>query len=74
MLRLTSSTTSTKASFFLYFTSPLLQFVAPVAWDVIFEEASYTSTYKEAPSQTFEEKELTALSDAVEDTILSVVI
>lgn len=72
MLKLINSTTSTKASFFLYLTSPRLQFIAPVAWDVIFEEASYNFTQRN-PIETFT-KELTALSDAIEDTMLSVVI
>ena len=35
--RLTFSTTSTNASFFLYFTSPLRQLIAPVICDVSFE-------------------------------------
>lgn len=42
ILRLTVSTTSTNASFFLYFTSPLRQFVAPVACVVIFDDSSCT--------------------------------
>lgn len=50
MLRLTVSTTSTNASFFLYFTSPLLQLVAPVACDVIFDDSSYT--YQDDATQT----------------------
>jgi len=40
MLRFTVSTTSTNASFFLYFTSPRRQLVAPVACVVIFEDSS----------------------------------
>ena len=42
MLRLTVSTTSTNASFFLYLTSPRRQLVAPVACTVILEDSSYT--------------------------------
>ena len=38
--RFTVSITSTKASFFLYFTSDLLHDVFPVAWMVILEESS----------------------------------
>ena len=40
MLRLTVSTTSTKASFLRYLTSFLLHDVAPVAWIVIFDASS----------------------------------
>ena len=40
ILKLTVSTTSTKASFFLYLTSARRQLVVPVAWDVIFEDSS----------------------------------
>ena len=42
LLRLTVSTTSTNASFFLYLTSARLQLVAPVAWVVIFDDSSYS--------------------------------
>ena len=40
MLKLTVSTTSTNASFFLYFTSARRQLVTPVAWLVILEDSS----------------------------------
>lgn len=41
MIRFTVSTTSTKASFFLYLTSVRRQLIAPVAWVVIFEDSSW---------------------------------
>lgn len=46
-MRLTVSTTSTNASFFLYLTSGLRQLIAPVACDVIFDDSSCGKHYNE---------------------------
>lgn len=69
MLRLTVSTTSTNASFFLYFTSFRLQLVAPVAWVVIFEDSSCDRTM----SQIHQEPECRRTAGTFVDITLSVV-
>ena len=54
ILRFTVSTTSTKASFFLYLTSVRRQLMAPVAWVVIFEDSSCGKVSKRCHSFTVE--------------------
>lgn len=51
IMRLTVSTTSTNASFFLYLTSGLRQLIAPVACDVIFDDSSCGKHYNEGPAE-----------------------
>jgi len=69
MFRLTVSMTSTKASFFLYFTSTRRQLVAPVAWVVIFEDSSC-----DIVSQVPWNDNMVFTIAIAEDTMLSVVI
>lgn len=69
MLRFTTSTTSTNASFFLYFTSPRRQLVAPVAWLVILDDSSYKGLIRHSSRVKH-----THTGAIVVDTTLSVVI
>lgn len=71
MLRLTVSTTSTNASFFLYLTSPLRQLVEPVACVVILEDSSYNHMGLSTMLVVIDVDLTAAMFD---DTILSVVI